>query len=161
MNKHLAKIFFIISIILIPLSLIAQNEKIEFGKTYNTKVYFSNRKTVKGIIYLVNDSSIILSNTKSGKLYFDTIPFNRINKILLTKKGNGGIGFAIGAGASIVTGIIIGLGENDEENRAQYMLVDIMLGVLFSPIVGIVGAVIGSSNGKLFHIDSNMKNFNL
>ena len=121
--------------------------------------FISNRKTVKGIIYLVNDSSIILSNIKHRIHYSDTIPYNRINKILFTKKGSGGIGFAIGAGASIATGIIIGIGENDEEDRALYEFVDIALGIVFSPIVGSVGAVIGSSSGKLFHIDSQYDKF--
>ncbi len=77
---------------------------------------------IKGEIFLLNDSSIILKQKGIRKnqvtIYTDTlisVPVNDIDKINIIKKGAPGIGLLIGGVVGTVAGGLIGFSEGDDE----------------------------------------------
>jgi len=85
-------------------------------KTYKAWVTLINQKDkVKGFLYAVNDSAIVVSS--SSELLADeysaslnnTIAVANIKKIRLRKKGNVGKGYIIGTSIGIVAGILLAL----------------------------------------------------
>lgn len=90
-------------------------------------------------------------------MIFDTIPFSKIRKISFTKKGSGHIGFLVGALTSISIGVYSHITESDPQSKAAGF--DIMEGIIFAPVLGGVGALIGSNSGKVFKINGEYSNF--
>jgi hypothetical protein len=129
-------------------------------KTYKAWVTLINQKDkVKGFLYAVNDSSIVVSS--SSELLADeysaslnnTIAVANIKKIRLRKKGNVGKGYIIGTSIGIVTGILLAAGEEDGFTT---LAAAGMLGIVGS----VVGTGVGSISGtKRYTIDGNQETF--
>lgn len=129
-------------------------------KKYKVWVTLLNRTDkVKGFLYAVNDSSIVVS--ASSDLVTDqytaslnnSIAIANIKKIRLRKKGNVGRGYIIGTSIGIVTGILLASGEGD--GFTTFAVAGMM---------GIVGSVVGTGVGSLsgtkrYTIDGNQENF--
>jgi hypothetical protein len=131
-------------------------------KTYKAWVTLINQNDkVKGYLYAVNDSSIVVSS--SSELLADeysaslnnTIAVANIKKIRLRKKGNVGKGYIIGTSIGIVTGIILGATASEGDGFSTLAAAGMM---------GIVGSVIGTgvgsiSGAKRYNIDGNQDTF--
>ena len=114
-------------------------------KTYKAWVTLINQKDkVKGFLYAVNDSAIVVSS--SSELLADqysaslnnTIAVATIKKIRLRKKGNVGKGYIIGTSIGIVTGILLAAGEDDGFTT-----------LAAAGMLGIVGSAIGTGVGSI------------
>jgi hypothetical protein len=129
-------------------------------KTYRAWITLLNQKDkVKGYLYAVNDSSLVVSS--SSELLTDefstslnnTIAIANIKKIRLRKKGNVGKGYIIGTSIGIVTGILLAAGEEDGFTT-----------LAAAGMLGIVGSVVGTgvgsiSGSKRYTIDGNQDTF--
>src|SRR4051812_41337406 len=60
-------------------------------KYYNARVFCSNKKTVIGSLYAVLDSSVIITRRDSHqhKMVFDSVRYDVIRRIRVTRKGSG------------------------------------------------------------------------
>ena len=129
-------------------------------KTYKAWVTLINQKDkVKGFLYAVNDSSIVVSS--SSELLADqysaslnnTIAVANIKKIRLRKKGNVGKGYIIGTSIGIVAGILLASGEDDGFTT---LAAAGMLGIVGSAVGTGVGSISGT---KRYTIDGNQETF--
>ena len=138
---------------------IAKNKRAK-KKKYKAWVTLINRTDkVKGFLYAVNDSSIVVS--ASSDLVTDqytaslnnSLAIANIKKIRLRKKGNIGRGYIIGTSIGIVAGILLASGEGD--GFTTFAVAGMM---------GIVGSVVGTGVGglsgtKRYTIDGNQEKF--
>ena len=129
-------------------------------KKYKAWVTLLNRTDkVKGFLYAVNDSSIVVS--ASSDLVTDqytaslnnSLAIANIKKIRLRKKGNIGKGYIIGTSIGIVAGILLASGEGDGFTTFAA-----------AGMMGIVGSVVGTGVGglsgtKRYTIDGNQEKF--
>ena len=115
---------------------------------------------IKGFLSSITDCSVIVADgiSKHHTPYFDTIPFTKIKRISFTRRGSGGIGFAIGVSTALGIGLINSSKEQGEDKFIA-QLGDIIGGVLLAIPLGAFGAVIGSNTGKIFYINSDRNEF--
>ena len=131
-------------------------------KTYRAWVTLLNQNDkVKGYLYAVNDSSLVVSS--SSELLTDefstslnnTIAIKNIKKIRLRKKGNVGKGYIIGTSIGIATGVLLGVSAADGDGFSTLAAAG-MLGIVGS----VVGTGVGSISGsKRYTIDGNQDTF--
>jgi hypothetical protein len=88
---------------------------------YNTNLFLSDGKKIKGEIYSSNDSSIMFKyNVYSEKIPGNTniklinVPVGKIDLLKVKKKGSGGKAILIGIAAGALTGTAIGLISGDD-----------------------------------------------
>ena len=131
-------------------------------KKYKVWLTLINRTDkVKGFLYAVNDSAIVVSS--SSDLVTDqytaslnnSIAIANIKKIRLRKKGNIGKGYIIGTSIGIATGVLLGVSAADGDGFSTLAAAG-MLGIVGS----VVGTGVGSISGsKRYTIDGNQDTF--
>ena len=136
-------------------------------KIFTAKVIgIDNSFNTKGVLYAINDSSILISNSLLKEDYYtgsyevSPILVNTIKNLKVRRKGSVGKGALIGFLGGALTGVIIGFAAGDDECDGWCILTysagqkAAMAGVGLAIVGGSVGAIAGSS-GKNFHINGN------
>jgi hypothetical protein len=92
---------------------------------YKTKISLINGKhLMKGVLYAVNDSSVLISNSlvkkdySTGKFELSKISFNNIDLIKIHRKNSVGRGIWIGALTGFATGGLLGWMSGDDPQPA-------------------------------------------
>jgi hypothetical protein len=136
----------------------------ENQKLYRCKINIPEKKSIRGILYSVTDSTIIIAKRSNDVLQFtpdyDTISIKSINNIKLLGVGSGRTGFWIGFLTSVTIGTITAINVDDEVflgglESAAYFIWGIILGL---PAGGI-GALIGSSTWKNYKLQGDSIKF--
>jgi len=137
-------------------------------RIYKTKVRILSDPsfTSYGVLYEVNDSSILISNRRlkhynSGDVETSRFPVGDLKLIHTRKKGNGGKGAWIGAVSGVALGALIGMasGGNGVLNTGDATAI----GAVFGFVVGVpTGFISGRIAGhKKIPINGSMDEFNL
>lgn len=131
-------------------------------KQYKIRL-FNGRKITEGILYNVTDSGVVISTIKGHKQteYLDTIPYTKISKIRIWRKGKGAKGYWIGAGIGISSGIIAASLENDPEDKVLSRFGDVFLGIVYGQLFGGIGALIARMDDDRFIIGKDYSKFKL
>jgi len=74
-------------------------------KPYHITIYVEHHHKLKGLLYEISDSSIVIANKKHNRTVFDTVSYRRIIKFRLVKTGSGRDGFILGASLGLGFGI--------------------------------------------------------
>lgn len=131
-------------------------------KRYKAQITLLDKSDIiKGYLYEVNDSSIVVSSTSEllTKEYAasmnNAIDIANISKIKLRRKGSIGKGYLIGTSVGIATGIILGASEGEGDGFTVFAA---------AGTLGIVGSVIGTTVGIIsgstkFNIGGNQNTF--
>jgi len=156
---------------------LSAQEKEQKIKIYKTWVSFNNVPfNVKGVLYEVKDSSILVSNSllvreyTSGRFKSADLHINTIEKIRIRKKNKVGKAALIGGISGFVIGAIIGYAEGDDPpcstgywgggcesyTAGQKALIN---GASFAIVGGGIGALVGLIKIKI-PINGNIENFN-
>jgi hypothetical protein len=155
-RKKVFKLIFTFSIVLSSNLLFTQQH---LHKIYSSVVWTTYGKKVRGYLQEVTDSTLITStHIRGGKS--DTIYYYNIIKARLIRTGSGGLGFLIGASTSIGIGILVALNAPKDDENLQ-VLGGLVGGFAAAIPAGVTGAVIGSSSGKGFHIDTDFEKFSV
>lgn len=141
---------------------------------------FEKEKSIKGVFYDFNDSTIILIDTKSKddiinyRVQFKKIPTSTINSMKVRRNGKVGTYAILGGLAGATTGIILGLAEGDDEPPCGWWSDGgcmtagdkaALYGIPLFIVGGIIGAIAGIPNknfeiqGKTENIIKNRKKF--
>ena len=96
-------------------------------KVYRAKVYDADNKKMRGILYSVNDSSITLCTSTTfikddplnQSLKFITIPYQVIERIVVSRKGAMVKGFTKGALMGAIPGLLVGAVEPIDRDLAS------------------------------------------
>jgi hypothetical protein len=137
-------------------------------RIYKTKVRILSDPsfTSYGVLYEVNDSSILISSRRlkhynSGDVETSRFPVGDLKLIHTRKKGNGGKGAWIGAVSGVALGALIGMasGGNGVLNTGDATAI----GAVFGFVVGVpTGFISGRIAGhKKIPINGSMDEFNL
>lgn len=142
---------------------------------YNTKISFTNGKhLMKGVLYAVNDSSVLVSNSlvkkdySTGKFELSKISFNEIDLIKIHRKNSVGRGIWIGALTGFATGGLIGWMSGDDPPPVPGSFTFMRLSAgdkakMYGSLLAVTGALTGGLIGVLEHkipINGSMGNFN-
>ena len=141
--------------VVLPLLIYGENTPKKIPLTYRVKLFTIEKKEIRGFLYLVTDSSIILSNKRNRPISFDTIPFYRINKLHITTPGSGGLGFIAGGAVSLATGLVVGSFISNGEEAVSAVIT----GFLLSFPAALIGMTIAKNCGKYIHINGDYKQF--
>jgi hypothetical protein len=142
---------------------------------YKTKISLINGKhLMKGVLYAVNDSSVLISNSlvkkdySTGKFELSKISFNNIDLIKIHRKNSVGRGIWIGALTGFATGGLLGWMSGDDPQPAPGSFTFTWLSAgdkakMFGSLLAVSGVLTGALIGMLEHkipINGNMGNFN-
>jgi len=138
-------------------------------KIYKTWLSLENDTKLKGILYQVTDSSLIVSKSLvvsgrlSQSLNLEEIHFRDINFIYTKKKNATGNGALIGAGAGLLLGVVIGLSSGDDSGGFISFSAEekaMMTGSALAILGAGLGALVGSVKMTI-PINGNHTKFNL
>jgi hypothetical protein len=140
--------------------------KIRINKIWITQ--FDIPGDIKGVLYKVNDSSLLLSSSinrndyRSGNYSVKKIDYSNINLLKVRSSKHRKIGFYIGTATGIALGVVTGLSAGDDP--AEYMLKStakekaITRGVFLGALFGGIGTMIGAAR-IVIPINGNKSNF--
>lgn len=131
-------------------------------KKYKASITLINQtEKIKGFLYKVNDSSVVVSSSSELLTEEFTASLNNaidianIKKIKLRKKGNVGKGYIIGTSIGIALGVVAGVSVADGDGFPILASAG-MLGIVGS----VVGTGIGSISGtKRYTIEGSQETF--
>lgn len=177
----------ILSLFIIAISILASasntlaQSQTTINKIYMAKVYSSDKKPIKGILYSVDDSSITLciDTTFSKKdplndsLKMITVSYETIKQIKLIRKGAIEKGILIGALAGGLPGLMLGAAADFGAQMAELTLYVTTFGTVepepspaFTGVFALTGTAIGGLMGlaagssiKNFTINNSFKNY--
>lgn len=142
-------------------------------KIYKTWISFNNEPKVMhgalGVLYEINDSSIMISNSlvkkdySSGNFRLSDISYKNIDYIKLRAKNNVGKGALIGTISGLIIGGILGFGSGDDNPEGLFAMTAGEKAVLAGTGLAICGAAIGALCGLIqikIPINGNLENFN-
>lgn len=141
----------------------AQENTIKKPKFYETWISLDNKQnTFRGILYEINDSSILVSNSKFIKdystgnftvsnLYYNNIDLVKIRRIKTVKTGA-----LTGAAAGLAGAIALSVYAAGEE---ELSILTFFLGFQFIPTGALIGALVGSHKIR-FPLNRSIENFN-
>jgi hypothetical protein len=167
------KMFVFLMIALAACGLSAQDVP-EKTKIYRTWISLNNEPyKIKGSLYQVNDSSILVSNSfiiqdySQGRYETVELHLENIMKIKTRKKNSVGNGALVGAISGFVIGGLIGYAAGDDScPSGSWCIISftaeekaVMLGVPLSIFGAGIGALIGSAK-IVIPINGNAKTFN-
>lgn len=134
----------------------AQELPVKNAKPYDTWIIKSDgNRTVRGILYDVQDSSIRINNPFMNS--FASFHFQDINQIKIRRKNNVLKGALIGGGIGVIIPFIANPGSGKDYDFTP------MINALISVPMGLMGAGIGAGIGSLkitIPIGGNRENFN-
>jgi hypothetical protein len=113
---HIAAII----LIYIPFLLTAQEDTRQKSEIYRIWIIFFNRPEIKGILYQVKDSSILVANTisekdlLSGKYQAIEHNYNSLLNIKVRPFNKGTKGAIYGLIGGLVTGVFLGIASGDD-----------------------------------------------
>jgi hypothetical protein len=160
------KVLFLIPVILLNISLIsvAQQDTVQRSRIYKTWISLNNQiwtsfdnkeSQIKGLLYEVKDSSILISNSfvkqdyLKGNFKVTYIDFKNINDVRIRGKYNIAIGTTIGTLLGVIGAVGIAQGIAREDEFAGAMV------LVGTPVIA-VGAGIGALFGAMrIHIPIN------
>ena len=152
-----------------PTLLLSNGEK-RF-KIYKTWVSLNNDpKILKGVLYEIKDSSILVSNSiikedyKTGKFELLKIDYQNIDIVKTRVNNSLGLGILKGAVAGFAIGALIGILSGDDNPDEIYFPSTaerkaVVGGIILSLIGGNIGAMVGNIRVKI-PINGNIGNFN-
>jgi hypothetical protein len=92
--------------------------------------------------------------------HIDTIPYSKISKIRVWRKGKGARAYWIGVGFGVTAGIVGGQLENDPSDKASKVLY-VLLGFLEGQWMGGIGAAIAHLSDKRLIVAYDYSRFKL
>jgi len=170
---YLMKRLVFIFVILFCLTFLAsaQEDSLKRSTIYKTWITLGGGSEIKGTIYQLRDSSILIANTyrkadllTPGKLDLKTIDINNIYLITCRNKDNVWPGAVIGMVTGIISGVIIGQltwKKGDDPMEDYRPLASVVFGTLFA-IPGAVAGIIVTDIAFTFRIpiSGNFENYN-
>ena len=128
---------------------------------YKTWIYdLSGKMSVKGILYSVSDSSIIVINSASredinaGKISRSEIPVEQIQTIKIRHKGQIGKEMGLGFISGFIIGFTLPQEESEDVSFMESLTQSVGLGLILAPITSIGIALFGGGREKI-DIDGN------
>jgi len=141
-----------ISFLLICFSYSVAQEIPDKFRIYKTKVrLLDERKSIHGIFYSLNDTSIVLGNMLMKTNYYENnfetvnIPIENIKRLSVRRKGKEGRSIVTGLGIGALFGVILGYSSGDWDSEPQYH--PDSEAYFFGTAFGIFGAGIGAIVG--------------
>ncbi len=170
MKKDKSLINYVLAIIVIScfINHSYSQENSERQKFYNTWIRFTNDSLkLKGILYELQDSSIVISNSLVVKNYPDgdyeltRIYIQEIAKIKTRREKNTGRGILIGAVSGFAIGGIIGFMEGDDP-PGWFAWTAGEKATIYGTLLGGCGAITGGAIGTIrikFTINGNVQSY--
>ena len=154
---NINKSFLIFLILFMGQNAFAQHNKYNFAKSSVIIIKTIKNKMIRGYIYDVNDTSVVLTDRKNAKedrpsrvIFADSIKHFRIRK-----NGSTGTGIALALGAEVT---IVGFGiANSDDGLTKIAL--FLSGAIVSPVVALLGGIAGSNSGKTNYIKGDREKF--
>jgi hypothetical protein len=119
--------------------------KLAYGKVNSATIYLNDRSKLKGYLYEVLDSAIVLS-FKDETATPITIGVNNIRRIYINKSGTVGKGYVIGTATGMGIGLVLGsvfLAQEGSDFGVFFPL------LAFTGTFGIAGSLVGLLGGAL------------
>ncbi len=119
--------------------------KLAYGKVNSATIYLNDRSKLKGYLYEVLDSAIVLS-FKDETAAPITISVNNIRRIYVHKSGTVGKGYVIGTATGMGVGLVLGsvfLAQEGSDFGVFFPL------LAFTGTFGIAGSLVGLLGGAL------------
>jgi hypothetical protein len=167
------KSYILLAIFIISInSSTAQNQR-HNNSSYKAWIKIKNIAFLyKGLLYNVNDSTIVLSNVVKKntaeniilkRADFENIYIERIDNIKLRKKGNIFKGFLIGAVSGFAFGSLIGYLAGNDPPKQWFRMTAKEKALLYGSLSAEWGSIIGLFVGSIkisIPIDGDMENYN-
>ena len=154
-------------------SRLQKTEKEKKFKIYKTWISFNKEPKVwngaLGVLYEINDSSIIVSNSlvkkdySTGNFKLSKINYNNIDYVKLRAKNNVGKGALIGTISGLLIGGFLGYVSGDDNPEGLFAMTAGDKAVVAGVGLAICGAAIGALCGLIqikIPINGNLENFN-
>ena len=132
--------------------------------------YIDSPIKMKGYLYQVKDSSIVISGVKPvpsitiHKNHLYEISYKHIDVIKIRRKGRVGRGILIGMGSGFLAGIMIGYISGDDEPSYWITLTAEEKAIAAAVPLAITGGIIGwivGTNKKKIYVSGNFDNFRI
>jgi len=163
-----------ISVILLCLPFIssAQEDSLQRSTNYKTRITLGGGSELKGTIYQIRDSSILIANTyrkadllTPGKFDVKTIDYNNIYLITCRNKNKVLSGAAIGMVAGVFTGVILSITLNKNYTPRWFSIPNkgetaALHGILFAIPGAVAGIIVTDIAFSIkIPISGNFENF--
>lgn len=155
----------LILFLILCISVTAQEDTLARSKYRCSVDFVKNVKSLKGEIFALNDSSVIIKQKikyrKHNTVNSDTlitVPVKDIHKFRLIKKGNPGKGILIGGGTGALLGATIGFAGGDDKRTGD------LFGDIFSFTAGekaTIGAILGFVPGSIIGLAMGSSKFEI
>ena len=132
-------------------------------KLHKTKVRLLNGERIKGSLYSITDTALVLVNLRSKSEVFNfnqemsSIPIKHIERINMWRKGKAGKSTLIGLGSGIAIGVVVGLSE--DLDMTDHTGSVILFGTFFGTCGTLIGSIVGSIPNVSLVIHGDLKKY--